>query len=30
VRLDTVKPYPKEGVTIAPDEYRATIVVTRH
>ena len=29
VRLDTIKPYPKQGATIAPDEYRATIVVTK-
>src|SRR5215468_2762053 len=28
VRLDDLKPYPKEGVTIAPDDYRATLVVT--
>jgi hypothetical protein len=30
VRLENIKPYPKEGATIAPDEYRATLVVTRH
>ena len=29
VRLDDIKPYPKNGVTIARDEYRATLVVTR-
>jgi hypothetical protein len=29
VRLEDVKPYPKEGMTIAPDDYRATVVVTR-
>jgi hypothetical protein len=29
VRLEDVKPYPKDGVTIAPDDYRATVVVRR-
>jgi hypothetical protein len=29
VRLEDIKPYPKEGATIAPDDYRATLVVTR-
>ena len=29
VRLEDIKPYPKDGVTIAPDAYRATLVVTR-
>jgi hypothetical protein len=29
VRLEDVKPYPKEGVAIAPGHYRATLVVTR-
>jgi hypothetical protein len=29
VRLEDVKPYPKEGVTIAPDQYRATVLVVR-
>lgn len=29
VRLDDIKPYPKDGATIAPGDYRATIVVTR-
>jgi len=29
VRLDDVKPYPKIGATIAPADYRATLVVTR-
>ena len=29
VRLDDVKPYPKEGATIAPADYRSTLVVTR-
>jgi hypothetical protein len=29
VRLEDVKPHPKEGMTIAADDYRATIVVTR-
>jgi len=24
-----VKPYPKDGAAIAPDDYRATVVVTR-
>ena len=28
-RLDDVKPYPKIGATIAPADYRATLVVTR-
>jgi hypothetical protein len=30
VRLEDIKPYPKEGATIAHDDYRATVVVTRH
>ena len=29
VRLEDVKPYPKDGTAIAPDDYRATVVVTR-
>ena len=29
VRLEDVKPYPKDGASIAPDDYRATLVVTR-
>jgi len=29
VRLEDLKPYPKDGVTIAPGDYRATLVVTR-
>ena len=29
VRLEAVKPYPKEGVAISPDDYRATLIVTR-
>jgi hypothetical protein len=29
VRLEGVKPYPKEGLTISPDDYRATLIVTR-
>jgi len=29
VRLEDIKPYPKEGATIAADAYRATLVVTR-
>jgi hypothetical protein len=29
VRLEDIKPYPKQGATIAPDDYRATLVVTR-
>jgi hypothetical protein len=29
VQLEEVKPYPKEGATIAPGDYRATLVVTR-
>jgi hypothetical protein len=29
VRLEDIKPYPKQGVTIAPDDYRAMLVVTR-
>jgi len=29
IRLEDVRPYPKEGVTIAPGDYRATLVVTR-
>ena len=28
VRLEDVKPYPKEGVEIAPQDYLATLVVT--
>jgi hypothetical protein len=30
VRLEEVKPYPKQGLTIGADDYRATLVVTRH
>jgi hypothetical protein len=29
IRLEDVKPYPKEGVAIAKREYRASVVVTR-
>jgi hypothetical protein len=29
IRLEDITPYPKDGATIAPDGYRATIVVTR-
>ena len=29
VRLEDIKPYPKQGSTIAPGDYRATLVVTR-
>jgi hypothetical protein len=29
VRLEDIKPYPKEGAAIAPGDYRATLVVTR-
>jgi hypothetical protein len=29
VRLEDVKPYPKDGVAIEPGDYRATLVVTR-
>jgi hypothetical protein len=29
VRLEEIKPYPKEGASIAPDDYRATLIVTR-
>jgi hypothetical protein len=29
VRLEDLKPYPKEGATIAPADYRATLVVTK-
>ena len=29
VRLEDVKPYPKEGAAISPDDYRVTLVVTR-
>jgi hypothetical protein len=29
VRLEDIKPYPKESGSIAPGDYRATIVVTR-
>jgi hypothetical protein len=29
VRLDDLKPYPKEGAGIAAGDYRATLVVTR-
>src|SRR5262245_18782261 len=29
VRLEDIKPYPKEGGSIAPADYRATLVVTR-
>jgi hypothetical protein len=26
---EDIKPYPKDGVTIAPGDYRATVVVVR-
>lgn len=29
VALQDIKPYPKQGGAIAPDDYRATLVVTR-
>ena len=29
VRLEGIKPHPREGATIRPDDYRATLVVTR-
>jgi len=29
VKLEDVKPYPKDGATIAPGDYRATLVVKR-
>lgn len=29
IRLEDVRPYPKEGATIAPGDYRATLVVKR-
>ena len=29
VRLEDVKPYPKDGGAIAPGDYRVTVVVTR-
>jgi hypothetical protein len=29
VRLEDVEPHPKEGATIRPDDYRATLVVTK-
>jgi hypothetical protein len=29
VQLADLKPYPKDGATIAPADYRATLVVTR-
>jgi hypothetical protein len=29
IRLEDVRPYPKEGVAIAPGDYRATLVLTR-
>ena len=29
VRLEDIKPYPKDGVTIAADDYRASLVVSR-
>jgi hypothetical protein len=29
VRLEDVKPYPKEGAAISPDEYRVTLIVMR-
>ena len=29
VRLEDVKPYPKEGAAISPDDYRVTLIVTR-
>ena len=28
VRLEDVKPYPKQGATIAADDYRASLIVT--
>src|SRR5262245_4169076 len=28
VALEDIKPYPKDGTAIAPDDYRATLVVT--
>jgi len=29
IRLEDIKPYPKDGATIAPADYRAVLVVTR-
>jgi len=29
VKLEDIKPYPKQGAAIAPSDYRATLVVTR-
>ena len=29
VRLEAITPYPKEGATISPADYRVTLVVTR-
>lgn len=29
IKLEDVRPYPKEGDAIAPGDYRATLVVTR-
>jgi hypothetical protein len=29
VRLEDLKPYPKEGGSIAPGDYRATLIITR-
>ena len=29
VRLESIKPYPNAGATIAPADYRVTLVVTR-
>jgi len=29
VRLEDIKPYPKQGETIAAGDYRATLIVTR-
>ena len=29
IRLEDVRPYPKEGATIAPGDYRATLIVKR-
>ena len=29
IRLEDVRPYPREGVAIAPGDYRAALVVTR-
>jgi len=29
VRLDDVRPYPKEGVTTAPADYRAVVIVRK-